>query len=206
MAKTPPTPGRSKIRVFFVDADLAAGDIQELTNALTHAIRPTHILQRVPTPRLPSDTGNGHVDLDGSEEVEFDEVVETDVGDDELSEARGTAKPRKYRSPKPVTTLDMNAGGKSFEEFAVEKGSPTEHLTRFLVAAQWLAEYAGFPTITVDHVFTCYKSADWTFDLKDPGFPFRKLKRDGLGDTKGGKFTINHLGTAKVKKMKPVPE
>jgi hypothetical protein len=205
MAKTPPATGRSKIRVFFVDADLAPGDMQELTNALTHAIRPTHTLQRVAAPRLAPPSGNGHGDLEGAEEVEFDEMEETE-GEEEVSEPRGAAKPRKYRSPKPVTTLDMSAGGKPFEDFAVEKGSPSEHQTRFLVAAQWLAEYAGIATISVDHVFTCYKSADWTFDVKDPGFPFRKLKKDGLGDTKGGKFTINHLGTAKVKKMKQVQE
>jgi hypothetical protein len=96
----------------------------------------------------------------------------------------------------------MNAGGKSFESFAAEKGQPTDHTVRYLVAAAWLSEYAKIQTISVDHIFTCYKSAGWTFDVGDPGSPFRYLKRGGFGDTKTGKFTINHLGIAKVEKMK----
>ena len=134
-------------------------------------------------------------------------MEEIDGGSDaDATETTGSqvpSKPRKYRSPKAVIDLDMNSGGKRFEDFAKEKGSPSEHTVRYLIAAAWLAQYPKIPTVSVDHVFTCYKSAGWMFDVTDPGFPFRRLKRDGMGDTKSGKFTINHLGISRVEKMKP---
>lgn len=203
-SKNPPPSGRSKVRIFFVDADLAPGDMQELTSALSSAIRPTHMIQRVAPSRLSSGTdgnGNGAIDL-----IEDAELEEAEVDDDvrsEEREPRAPSKPRKYRSPKPVDNLVADAGGKSFEEFAREKGSPADHAMRFLVAAVWLAEYAKIPTVTVDHVWMCYKFAGWTFDPSDPGYPFRYLKKEGYGDAKGGKFTIGYLGNAKVERMKP---
>lgn len=205
MAKNLPPSGRSKVRIFFVDADLAPGDMQELTSALSSAIRPTHVLQRVAQPKLVAGSGDGVNGNGAIEDVEVEDVSDAIEEDPVPVEARGPSKPRKYRSPKPVATLNMTAGGKAFEDFAREMGSPTEHQSRYLVAAQWLAEFAQIRTATVDHIFTCYKSADWIFNVKDPSFPFRKLKKDGLGDTKDGQFTINHLGTAKVQKMCAVP-
>jgi len=201
MAKNPVVTGRSKVRIFFVDADLASGDMQELTAALSSAIRPTHLIQRLPASRQTAGDGNGTAPVEVIEDAYF---AEEDVpeGEEASVEPRAASKPRKYRSPKPVADLDMNAGGKSFEAFVKEKGSPAEHSMRYLMAAAWLAEHAKISTVSVDHVYTCYKSAGWTFDVSDPGFPFRYLKKEGLGDTKGGKFTINHLGNSRVEKMK----
>jgi hypothetical protein len=102
---------------------------------------------------------------------------------------------------KVVNDLEMTSGGKPFAEFAVEKANPSGHTTRFLVAAYWLAHYAKIPTSSVDHIYTCYKSAGWTFDVVDPGQPFRKLKATGMGDVQDGQFTINHLGVSRVEKM-----
>jgi hypothetical protein len=53
---------------------------------------------------------------------------------------------------------------------------------------------------------TCYKAADWTFDVTDPAVTLRTLKGERLLDAAGrGKFTVNHLGLAAVQKMKPAP-
>lgn len=205
MAKNNPQPSaRSKIRVFFVDADLAPGDMQELTNALTSAIRPTHVVSRVPASNRLAAGPNGSEVGTVTDDVEVEELDERDLAeDDEPSNvAKGPSKPRKYRSPKVVIDLDMSAGGKPFKQLAAEKGNPTEHVTRYLIAAYWLAEFSKLPTISVDHVYTCYKSAGWTLNVTDPSFAFRSLKKEGLGDTKNGKFTMNHLGRARVEEMK----
>src|SRR5438094_1598270 len=50
--QNPSPPTRSKVRIFYVDADLAQGDMQELTIAITSAIRPTHVLARASTPKI----------------------------------------------------------------------------------------------------------------------------------------------------------
>lgn len=205
MAKQPTfLPARSKVRIFFVDADLAAGDMHELTAALTSAVRPTHQIvksgSRTPAALTPP------TEIDDNEPADNGEVLENGSEDLEVvggqTESQKTpAKPRKYRSPKVVNELDMKAGGKAFEDFAAEKGNPSEHNSRFLVAAYWLAELGGVPAPSVDHIYTCYKSVGWTFDVADPGKPFRALKAAGWGETKGGKFTINHLGKSRVEKM-----
>lgn len=200
MPKSPPPSGRSKIRFFFVEADLAPGEMHQLTTALSNAIRPAHVRK---TELLAADLAATKLgaEQDTEDEVEVPVSASEPAEEAEATETRSPRGPRKYRSPKPVNDLDMEAGGKPFEKFAVEKGSPEDHVARYLVAAAWLDEYAKVTPATVDHIFTCYKSAGWTYDPKDPGFPFRNLKKQGLGDTTKGAFTINHLGRAEVKKM-----
>jgi hypothetical protein len=201
MAKNQTPSGRSKVRIFFVDADLAPGDMQELTSALTNAIRPTHMIPRVAPARLSSGAADGNGAVDAAEEAEFEEVLNGDDEETPSTQTRGPSKPRKYRSPKAIFDLDVTGGDKPFAEFAKEKGSPKETADRYLVAAYWLAEHANLPTVSVDHIFTCYRAAGWTFDVQDPGAPFRYFKKVGLGDTKSGKLTIGHLGRARVEKM-----
>lgn len=187
--------------MFVIEADIAPGEMHELSAALAGAIRPSQVIQRVEPPQIaPGTTESGGRIDPGPLDQDVDESS-SDEFEDPSNGARGNPKPRKYRTPKPVNDLDMKSGGKAFETFAVECGSPSEHSMRYLVAAAWLGENAKIDPVTADHVYTCYKSAGWTFDVSDPGFPFRYLKKEGLGEAKGGKFTINHLGLAKVEKM-----
>lgn len=209
MAKSnnpPPPGGRSKIRLFFVDADLAPGDMEQLTNALSNAIRPTHLITKVPAaPRI----GSGAAATASQDEMEEAELIDdNDEGEngDELEEqgtvAKAAPRVRSVKKVTPVDSLDQNAGGKSFKEFAAEKGNPIETTSRFLVVAYWLSEYAKISEISVDHVYTCYKFANWTFKLPDPGQFFRNFKKDGLGSNKKGLFSINQIGRARVEEMK----
>jgi len=203
MRKASPTGSeRSKVRILFVDADLAPGDIQELTQALTTAIRPTSVIVRNGAPqRLATSptSSDGH----GSSEAEV-EVVDAELADESVTDApvpkSGPSRKRTYRKPMPVE-MDMKASGKPFEDFAKDK-APSAHRGRYLVAAAWLHDFAKLETISSDHVFTCYKVAGWTFDVADPTMTFRQLKAEGLGSAKGGNFAINHLGLAEVEKMK----
>jgi hypothetical protein len=41
MRKPTPNSERSKVRIFYVEGDFAPGDMQELTQAMANAIRPT---------------------------------------------------------------------------------------------------------------------------------------------------------------------
>lgn len=193
---------RSKVRIFFVDADLAAGDLETLTTALTQAIRPTHVLAKNGTPtRLAAPAS--HADGNGrdAEEVEEAEVEVTEETDETpRAERAGPAKKRTYPKPIPVD-IDLKTGAKPWAAFAAEKG-PTSHRSKYLVAAAWLHEYRQVTSITANHVFTCYKAAGWSFDVQDPSVTLRQLKGEGLFTGKGGKFEINHLGVDEVEKMK----
>ncbi len=195
MAKHPPSsPERSKVRILFVEADVASGDMQQLTQALTAAIRPAPQIVRQQI-------------VASAATLAAEPIIDVEPIDAETVEENGArhtggkppARVRTYRKPTPVD-MDMKAGGKPFTDFAAEK-KPESHRWRYLVAAAWLDEYAQLKTINIDHVYTCYKAAGWTFDITDPTQVFRDLKADALGATKQGDFTINHLGLAEVEKM-----
>ena len=201
MPKQPIHPnGRSKFRLLFIDGDLAPGELQDLTQAIAGAMRPTHMLSAGPRP---IQIAGGTQAPKADEVVEEEELASASLVEQESTPGAPArpARERKYRSPNVVNDLRMDAGGKAFGEFAREKGNPEEHTKRFLLAATWLKHFANLPTVSVDHIFTCYHAVDWRFDIPDPGQPFRKLKSQRLGDTSDGKFTINHIGVARVEKM-----
>lgn len=197
-----PSSERSRVRIVFIEGDLAPGDLKEITQALTNAVRPTPISARViPAPRIVSPS----VSADAPEPFE---VVDSDGLDEKADEESSTlnihskrpTKPRKYRSPEAVD-IDFKSGTIPWAEFAQRKG-PESHRARYLVACAWLHEHASVKTATANHVFTCYKGAGWTFDIQDPTVTFRQLKSEQLGAVSKGSFTINHLGIAEVEKMK----
>lgn len=198
---------RSKIRIMFVEGDFAPGDFHELTHALQNAIRPGPFLVRHGLPTRPgASAATGAVKSESVGEVAEAEVEALDEGQEgdgqveTTGSARGPARSRYYRKARPVE-MDMAAGGKPFEDYAAEKG-PTSHRSRYLVAAAWLHELAKIEAVTADHVFTCYKTASWTFDVIDPTATFRQLKKEGLGSLKHGTFSINHLGLSEVARMR----
>lgn len=203
MAKhSPINPERSKVRIFFVEADLAPGDMDSLTQALTSAMRPTPAVVRGALPKRLAESGASG-SSDGVAEAEIEpsesELIEQEDGDAQTPSARGPARPRKYRKPKPVD-INMDAGSVSFVDFAKEK-APTSHRAKYLVAAAWLHDHANIKTITPDHVYTCYQVAGWTFDVVDPAAILRQLANDGRGAIKKSNYGINHIGLADVVKM-----
>ena len=200
MAKQTPFPTqRSKVRILFVEAELLPGELHELTASVASAIRPSLPARQPAAPHLLSPEAEGSSNGLPEQGQRFEVGAEVEEEGSEQAAEVKSAK-RKYPTPKIVADLDINAGGKPFEAFAREKGA-TEHQSRYLVAAYWLDEYAKVSPVTMHHVYTCYRAANWVFDPVDPGFPFRKMKKDGFGDAKHGKFTINHIGRARVEKM-----
>ena len=201
MDKQNPVGGeRSKVRMLYVEGEFAPGEIQAL--AMTFA-RPLPSA-RPPQKRIVgASTDNGAV-LDAEHEIE----INVDGVGEETVEANGTsvsAGPKASRGkrtyPSPATVdIDLASGDMPFTTFANEK-RPDKQRDKYLVVAEWLRAYGNTPEITAGHVRTCYIAADWTFDVQDPAQPFRNLKKEGLGTISDGKFTINHLGTAAVKKM-----
>jgi len=197
---------RSKVRILFVEGDFAAGDLHELTQTLTNAIKPAPSFLRgalsvrpaASAVIAPADT-NGAMNTAEAEVESLDEDLGADMHAETGRAAKGTAKPRNYRKPQPID-MDMASNGKPFKEFAAAKGATT-HRAKYLVAAAWLHDFAKIETITADHVFTCYKTAGWNFDVTDPTVTFRQLKKEGLGVLKHGKFSVNHLGLAEVVDM-----
>src|SRR5688500_3269640 len=189
---TPASAERSKIRVLFVDADLAPGDMENLTATLANAIKPTHVVTRYSS--VPQLAPSSVSDTNGDGEVDEESNALGAEAEDVSSSNGSTKTPRRrfYRKPEPVNIDMTGAGEKSFQECAKEQ-SPDSHLSKYLVAAAWLHDYLDIKVASVDHIYTCYKAADWTVDSGDPGLPLRDLEKDGMGKTNSGNFEIGHL-------------
>jgi hypothetical protein len=188
---------RSKVKIFFVEADLADGDMEQLTQALMTAIRPSPGGPRAATVHRIAAASAPLEEIDEAEVEEMGDVGENPDPSETRRSTSAKRTERSYRSPEPVE-MDMNGDGTSFQDFVARKQPQTSTRGRYLLAVVWLKEHAGLATVTADHVLTCYKSAGWTYKVEDSTLPFRALKKDKLGKVDKGSFSVNHLGVAAV--------
>lgn len=209
MAKPPPSPsGRSKVKVLFIDADLAPGDLQELTQSITAAIRPTHIISRVaPSARLaaaangkPQDDQKGELEEIEGQELEQTEDVEQES---EAPTPRAASKPRKYRVPKVLPQVELDAP-KSWPDFVAEK-KPSDSLPeRYLTVAAWFKWHRNTDAIGIDHVYTCFlhPKVKWSTVIEDFDATFRyHKKRNRVSKADKGLYAINQIGLGEVEEF-----
>ncbi len=191
--------GGSKIRFVMLDAELRDGDITEITHAITSALRQAQPGQRLipaAAPDAPEAGQNGKEAVGQQErEDEVEEIVETE------DVAPRSAKPRKSSNPRVLSEVDLNSGEMPFATFAEQKGLPKQALKRYLLVAYWFKKYRNTPSVSQDHVFTCYKKMGWGTGTADFAQPLRDLSRFGRGDFTPPNFTINHIGEDLVEKM-----
>lgn len=191
---------RSDVEFLYFKGKLRSQDIQALVSGFA-STRSSAFPARAPQKRIAAPVAEDGV-VPSDQEVDLDTVEEAETEENGASTSRSpktSRAKRTYPTPDPVN-IDLEFGDKPFVTFATEK-APGSHRDRYLVVAEWLRAYRETTTVTAGHVRTCYIRADWDFDLQDPTQPFRKLKKEGLGAVSDGQFTINHLGTAEVKKM-----
>jgi len=68
---------------------------------------------------------------------------------------------RATASPTIVRDLNLRPEGKtSFRVYAEEK-APKSHEERCVIAVYYLKHELGLEAVSVDHVYTCYKDANW---------------------------------------------
>jgi hypothetical protein len=205
MAKQPPpTGGMSKVRFIMLDAELPSGDVEQITQAIQNALRP---VQAVQPRRVTAISTNQRVADPLGEELEEEGAFSPEILDEDVEVNSGAIKrvapsrPRKYRSPKVLSDVDLSTAP-SWTEF-VASHNPSSILDKYLMVAAWFKEHRGINAITADHVYTCFRTANWSVGIEDFGQPLRRLRADQLmgGDAKGG-FVINHIGLNDVNKMK----
>jgi hypothetical protein len=200
----PPKSGNSKIRFIMLEADLADGDLTQISQAISQAMR-----QGQPITRQPASIAARAAVIPpagAAQDEEGDEsVTEPDADESqETEEAPATSRPRasrKYPAPK-VIDLDLNAGAVPFEKFAMAKGNPSAHLKRYLLSAYWLKENLGIESVNMNHIYTCYRKMGWNTNMRDFAQPLRDLARNNAnGEFKDGSFMINLMGGGVVEKM-----
>ncbi|BCA56899.1 hypothetical protein W02_40390 [Nitrospira sp. KM1] len=191
-----------------LEADLADGDLTQITSAITQAMKQGQPGVRQLTThstgtgsiREPLPAANGTApeinDVDDNAEVEVN------ANDGESAIAPKGRVPRRLPTPKVLSDVDLNSGDVPFEEFSKEKG-PKAALGRYLVVAYWFKTYRQVDAVNSNHVYTCYKKMGWGTDIKDFAQPLRDNARQGRGEMKKGAFVINHIGEDIVEKMTP---
>jgi hypothetical protein len=190
----------NRIRFIMLDADISDGNLSELTQAITSAIKPaTGHIRQLP-PRLPAPVlavaGQPVATVDDEEETP-DAEVEEPAGDDAPKTPK--AKP-KLPLPTYLHDLDMNGNGAPFKKYAEDK-APKSQVNRYLVSAMWLKEHGNSPTINIDKVYTCYKTAGWPIGIADWDANFRSsVKRDLMRRVSPGEYAITPIGEAQIQK------
>ena len=194
-------PNRSnRIRFVLVEADISHGNLTELTQAITSALKPTAAppsrqIGRAPAPALPAPP-------EGVEQAEQEEVeeLETQEPSNADQESEKTQRARKFKAPEYLPDLLAGDKGKSFKEFAAEK-SPSSKTKKYLVATYWLKEYGNSPTVNADKIYTCFKTATWSTGFNDWNQTFHNLVHsEHLRKVGNGEFAINPLGEDAVTK------
>ncbi len=188
--------GTSRIRFVLFDAELADGDVGPITQAIQNALRvPAPVaVQRLPSPSKAQDANSAHA-------LELDSEVEQEVEIVDASpEAPRPRAPRKPASTPNVIEIDMNEGV-SLASFAQGKDAKSQH-KRFLISAAWLKECRNIDAVSDDHIYTCYRSMNWSTNIPDFAQPLRELKaRKFFTQPERGLYAINHIGLDYVKKL-----
>jgi hypothetical protein len=190
--------GNSRIRFIMLEAEMSDGDLSQITEAISNALRPNTVVQQrlIAAPAISPIGANS--DIETIDAV----VVEEDASEGEVasfSSNKTSSRPRRYRSP-VVLELDLTSP-LSFSEFAAQKRPSNDH-KRFLVVAAWFKLYRGVEAITMDHAYTCYRAVKWPTSIPDFDGPLRALKKRQLVNKTGkGEYAINHLGMAEVEDL-----
>jgi hypothetical protein len=194
--------GSSRIRFIMLEAELGDGDFSQITQAITNALRPTQVVQRlIPVPAM---AGSVIPTEEGVEEQDAEVVSEESpegsaIGGRASARVVSSKSKGRPRSPK-VVDVDLTSEP-SFSGFVARKHPPSDQ-KRFLVVCAWFKEARGVDAITIDHVYTCYRSAGWPTNISDFDGHFRQLlKRQLVSRTNPGTYAINHLGIAEVEKL-----
>jgi hypothetical protein len=194
----------NKFRLVVFEGDFSDGSVSEIAQALTSALKPT----APPVIRqLSNGKPAGHpMPPDVYEELETEEgeeVIEGDEVDAAVEETAAAApkpsrntRPKTYKNPQFVE-LEWNGTGTppvSLKDFAKEK-APKTKARRYLVATLWLKEHGNPPSVNIDMMYSCFKTAGWPIGFKDWRAAFDNLVySEHLRKVGTGEFAITTLG------------
>jgi hypothetical protein len=190
--------GTSRVRFVLFDAEVPDGEMGSLMQTIQNALRlpsPAPTVQRIAAaPKNTRDPPATEPAAEVVEEGEFEEIDAAPAASRQSRQRRAVA-----RTPK-VIDLDMNTGV-SLATFAGGKDVGSQ-AKKYMVCAAWLKEHRSIDAVTEDHIYTCFKSMDWSTNIPNFAQPLRDLKAKQQYFDKSEKgYEINHIGLAFVKKL-----
>jgi len=186
----------SRIRFVMVEAEIGDGDIGQITQAITNALRgpgPTTVVKRIAAPAQPANgTGEDHAESEVVEDSidELDAVDVTPAAQKKKAPRRAAAKPKVVKidtdSDPPLSSL----------------GAFKNNHRGYLAIAAWLHDHRDISAVTQDDIYSCYRLLGWPTDILDFAQPLRELKHKQYFETpEKGKYAINQLGLQKAKEV-----
>ncbi|HEU4635272.1 MAG TPA: hypothetical protein VFS41_03785 [Edaphobacter sp.] len=193
--------GNNKIRFIMLEADLNDGNLTQITQAISNALRP------IAPPQPPRLLGSAPVagamggrdvsDMPEAESVADDEDVEP-VDETTVARPKVTRQRALPKEPEIIDNLDLTSGDMPFAEYAKQVNPQTDS-KRFLTVAKWFKNYKNTDAIGINHVYTCYRMMNWPYSIKDYDGVFRALKKRQVVKRKEkGLYAINQIGEAEV--------
>jgi hypothetical protein len=190
--------GTSHVRFVLFDAVVPDGEMGALMQTIQNALRlptPAPTIQRIAV--APKSTGDESATDQAAEVVE---EAEFDVTDAASAPSRQPRQRRTVARTPKVIPIDMDTEP-SLATFARNKNVSSQ-AKKYMVCAAWLKEHRGVDAVTDEHIYTCFKSMDWSTNIPDFGQPLRDLKAKQRYFEKSEKgYEINHIGLAFVKKL-----
>jgi hypothetical protein len=197
--------GRVKVRIVEFELEGSNASIQESLRSLSSSLRTTKgetVISIPPTRSVPAALEQPS-SANGGFSDPIDTLLVQPAPENGRPKQNADSKPRSkiVRSP-GVLELDLAAGPVPLEQFCHSK-SPDSDPAKYLVIVFWLKKYLNLPSVTVDHIHTCYRHMGWNTP-RIPVQPLRDLKsrRQWLNKGEGvGEYAINHIGENVVSKM-----
>jgi hypothetical protein len=188
----------NRIRFVLVEADISDGNLSELTQAITSALKPSvapgRQIARAAAPTIPALPL-----VEDADQEEIEELVIQESGDSD-PETDKPPRVKKFKAPEYIPDLLVGEKGTAFKEFAAEK-APDNKTKKYLVATYWLKEHGDSPTVNANKIYTCFKTAGWSTGFNDWNQPFHNLVHsEHLRKQGTGEFAINPLGEDAVTK------
>lgn len=178
---------------------MSDGDLSQVTQAIQNALRPPPATTRL----IQASNGKGASVSDEGQEADFTEI---DLDDLEAAppprqKSPRNSKPRVAKTPNVLDDIDVSSDP-SLKDFVAQFDVSTA-VDKYLVIALWFRDARATPTITADHVYTCFKLLGWSTSSNDFAKPMRNLRDEQSfkgGQREGYSLTLPGAGKIESKK------
>ena len=197
---------KAKVRFRFFDFELegsnAALESTVRTMATTLARREGNGNTAKALKRAVTALPNGHVAEDEVDDIEVDDDQDGAAEAEAEVAARPRAATRRVVEQPKLLDIDFRSASIPLQDYVASHNVGDADWKRYLAIAKWFKEHMGVSAVTIDHVFTGYRTMNWKVParvrqpLMDATSKKGWFRREGAG-----KYAITHIGEDEITKM-----
>jgi hypothetical protein len=205
---TPETLGEVEVQIVKFKVKGATPDLIDslknvaaaLSGNTTTAVAP-RALRSVNAPAANGASTNGAAQSEDVSDESAEQTFEQEV--EPAAKPRRPPAKRKIRTLKLIEDISLDGKTMSLQDYMDQYNFEDKTLRKYLGIAGWFKEQGPVEDITVDHIYTAYRSLGWTDLPDDASQPLndaanqRSMKWLSAGG-KRGSYHINHVGEKKL--------